>query len=451
GNYLAFGDGEPGARVYSVATKLDQARIVHDEAVTMVKASPTLKQRLTVHGTTSAITHARGAIKSIYRAVASEAKGLHGLDAHGVIIDELHVWDDQEVYDSLAFAMAARANPIRFEITTAGEFNPQSIGWRRHEYAMKVRDGVFTNRSAEELLVYITAADKDDDWEDPEVHRKANPSYEIIIDPEEMMTAVDECRNDPLAINRFKRYRLNVWTESFDRMIDMGAWDACAEPFDPAELIGRECWGGLDLAQVHDLNALALIFPEADGFKVLMQFWAPRENALDREKRDGVPYITWANQGLIELTDGPVADYRVIRKRVVEARDKFGLRQLAVDRGFQGLQLCTELGEEDGIEVVPFGQGFFSMASPVKQFLRLVKLKALHHSGNAVLRWMASNCVGVTDDAGNIKPSKKHSTDRIDGVVAVIMGIGQAMLMEGGKKTSVYDRENRGPICVKMR
>jgi phage terminase large subunit-like protein len=234
----------------------------------------------------------------------------------------------------------------------------------------------------------------------------------------------------------------------------MEKWDACGPvPIDEAKLTGQRCVAGLDLSSTTDITALVLVFPVDDksgkqgeltssegNLIVLPFFWIPVEGARQRERRDRVPYLTWAREGLIEMTPGNVVDYDVIRKRINELSERFDIEEIALDR-WNATHLATQLSG-DGFEMVAFGQGYRDMTAPTKEMEKLVLCGRLQHGGHPVLRWMASNVAVETDAAGNLKPSKKKSIERIDGIVAAIMALGRAMLVPQFR--SVY--ETRGPI-----
>ena len=229
--------------------------------------------------------------------------------------------------------------------------------------------------------------------------------------------------------------------------LNMDAWAACGEKLvDPEALRGKQCWGGLDLATMSDLTAFVLIFPDGDGgYDVLVWLWIPEASVERRGRREaklGDSYRQWIKEGHIRTTEGNVTDYAVVRRDIGEIGKQFDIQEIAADRLFQGAQLCTELAQ-DGFEVVEFGQGFVSMALPTKLFEDLVVSGKLYHGGNPVLRWMAANVVIETDAAGNIKPNRKRSSDKIDGVVATIMALGRVNV---GGNVSVY--EARGVLTL---
>ena len=442
GLYLLVADGEPGAEVYSAAVDRSQALIVFREAASMVEQSPALAARLAIRKSAKTITHEEQG--SFYRALSREVSVQEGLNIHGLIFDELHAQRTADLWNTLRYGGSARRQPLQIAITTAG-YDRHSICWEQHDYARKVLDGTIQD---EAFFAYIRAAEDGDDWTDPAVWEKANPSLGVMISLAQFTEDCREAQESPAQENNFKRYRLNIWTEQSVRWLPMEKWDSCADATDPEDLLGRECFAGLDLATTTDLTALVLLFPDDEGgYDVLPFFWAPRENARARQRRDRVPYVDWAQRGLIELTEGDVTDYAAVRRRINEIAEQYNVREIAVDRVFQGAQLCTELGEQDGHEVISFGQGFMSMAAPTAEFERLVLAGKIRHGGHPIMRWMAANASVKTDPAGNLKPDKAKSTERIDGIVAAIMALGRAMV--GVESGSVYD-SGRGLLVINL-
>ena len=217
----------------------------------------------------------------------------------------------------------------------------------------------------------------------------------------------------------------------------MRVWDESAGVVDIGTLEGMPCWGGLDLASTTDIAALVLTFLVGDCYKWLPFFWIPEEKMRDRVKRDRVPYDLWVKQGLVKATPGNVIDYQVIIADILKLRELFDVREVAFDRW--GATKITQDLMEEGVTMVPFGQGYASMAAPTKELNSLLLQKRLHHGSHAVLRWMANNVVVRQDPAGNLKPDKAKSTSRIDGIVAGIMSLDRAVRLGSGDGKSVYD------------
>jgi len=430
GCLLTFADREPAAQVYCAAADRDQARLVFNAAKTMVLAEPELNARGRIY-TNAIIVEETG---SVLKVVSAEAYSKHGINAHGIIIDELHAQPNRELVDVLTTSTGARRQPLIVYITTA-DFDRESICNEKYDYACKVRDGVIDDPA---FLPVIYEALPDDDWTDPTVWAKANPNLGVSISAEYLHRECRRARETPTYENTFKRLHLNLRTQQDVRWLSLEAWDACdGSPIDEAALAGRTCFAGLDLSTTTDLSALVLVFLDDDGtVTVVPRFWVPADNAEKRERRDRVPYQTWARQGFIELTPGNVIDYDRIKACIDELHRRFRMREIAVDR-WNATQLITQL-QCAGYEVIPFGQGFKDMTAPTKELEKLVISRRLRHGSNPVLRWMASHVSVEMDAAGNLKPSKKKSTDRIDGLVAAIMALGRALVQSHDAGPGVY-------------
>src|SRR5262245_6130541 len=436
GNLLTFADGEPAAHVYCAAADRDQARLVFNAAKTMVAAEPQLDSRARVLVNSIVVTETSSALKVI----SAEAYSKHGVNAHGIIIDELHAQPNRELVDVLLTSTGARRQPLIIYITTA-DYDRESICNEKYDYACKVRDGVLNDPG---FLPVIYEAKRDDDWTAPEVWAKANPNLGVSISMEYLERECKRAKESPAYENTFKRLHLNMRTEQDVRWFSLEAWDACGkEKVDEGALAGRACYAGLDLSTTTDIAAFVMVFDDGDGGRILVpRFWIPADNALKRERKDRVPYQTWARQGLIDMTPGSVIDYDFIRAQINELGKKFEIREIALDR-WNATQIATQLGG-DGFELISYGQGFKDMTAPSKELEKLVVSGKLKHGAHPVLRWMASSVSVEMDAAGNLKPSKKKSTERIDGIVAAIMGLGRAMLQL--EPASVY--ETRGVLLV---
>jgi phage terminase large subunit-like protein len=436
---LLFADEEPGAEVYSAAADKDQAAIVFELAKQMVEDSPKLSMRAEAFRRSLLVPSTR----SVYRVLSAEAYTKEGLNAHGVIVDELHAQPTRDLWDTLVTATAARRQPLVFAITTAG-FDRQSICWEQHEYAEKVLSGVIDDPS---FFGYIRAADPDDDWLDPKIWAKANPSLGMTVKREYLATEARRAEMVPAYQNTFRRYHLDQWTSQETRWLPLDAWDQCAFPVDPEAMRARKAYGGLDLASAIDIAAFSLDFeppidlPEGEDpgpIPTLHWFWIPAENLVERARRDRVPYDAWVRDGWITATPGNVIDYEWIIRDITQLGQKFNIKEIAFDR-WGAFQISQRL-EGAGFTMVAFGQGFVSMSAPTKELLRLTVDHKLAHGGNPVLRWMADNLVVTQDAAGNVKPDKKKSREKIDGVVSQIMALDR--LTRHGGTSSVY--ETRG-------
>ncbi len=418
--YLLF--EEPGAEVYSAAADSDQASIVFRQAVDMIEASPALSGRLKINNTIKRVVHAGS--RSWYQVLSSEVHKQEGLNIHGLIFDELHAQQSRAMWDTLTYGGAARRQPLLLSISTAG-YDRSSIGYEQYRYAKDVLEGRILDTA---FFPFVAEATEEEDWKDPAVWRKANPSFGVTVKEDQFTSDCMEAQASPAKENAFRRYRLNQWTEQDVRWLSLDRWDACDAAVDPEALEGRECYAGLDLASTTDIAALVLLFPDGDAYDVLTHFWVPEQAAKERERRNRVRLTEWVRAGLIEETPGDVIDYDRIRTKIGEIGQKVRIREIAIDR-WNSTQLATQL-QGDGFEVIGFGQGFASMTAPTKELEALVLSGRIRHGGNAVLRWMAGNVSVEQDAAGNLKPSKKKSTEKIDGIVALVMALGRAMIKE---------------------
>jgi len=432
GLYLFAADREAGAEVFTAATKRDQARIVHGEAVNMVRLSPPLKRFIQIFKDNLSMIRTN----SKYQPLGADADTMDGLNVHGAIIDELHAHKNRNLWDVLETATGARRQPLVFAITTAG-FDKNSVCWQQHEYGEKVLDGILKDDSH---FPFIASLDPEDDWRDSSCWIKSNPNLGVSVKKDSLTEQCAKAESLPAAQNAFRRLRLNEWTEQADRWIDIAAWDACRHDFVRQSLKGKRCYGGLDVSTTKDISAFALVFPpETDKpgpWYVLCRFWIPSDNIRKRVERDRVPYDVWVREGYIEATDGNVVDYDVIRERINEDHAFFDIAEIGFDR-WNLAQLSTQL-QSDGVEIIPFGQGFASMTAPAKEMEKMILGRQIHHDGNPVLRWMMSNVAAKQDAAGNVKPDKSKSREKIDGVVAMIMGIGRAVVRKDPPKYQMF-------------
>ena len=440
GLYLMIADGEPGAEVYSAATKRDQAKITWGEAARMVKASPALSAMVRHYRASDNLSIDATAAR--FMPLGADADNMDGLNVHGAIIDELHAHRTAAVLEVLETATAARRQPLILEITTAGT-DQASICYQHHDYSRRVLEGAVVDDT---WFAYIATIDDEDDWQDESCWPKANPNLGVSVKLDDLRRKAEQAARMPSRQNAFRRFHLNVWTQQTDRWIDLSLWDENAGEVNEELLVGRECYGGLDLSAVSDLTAWVMVFPEKDdpeAVQILARFWCPEAKLVDEANRYRDQYRIWAAGGWLRTTPGDVIDYQFIKAQILRDAERFRIVDLNVDRLFQGYQLSQELADE-GLQVFGMGQGFLSMAAPMKEFARRLLAKKLHHGNNPVLRWMADNVAVKMDPAGNLKPDKAASQGRIDGIVALIMALDRAMRHTGGG--SVY--EERGLLIL---
>lgn len=413
--YGLFIDREPGGQIVSAAAEKEQAALVYRHAAGMIEREPELQKKCKTYRSFKSIqmTDETG---GSFKALSADAHTKHGLNAHMVIVDELHALPNDELVDVLQTSMGSRSQPLMIHITTS-DYDRPSICNTKHDYACKVRDGIFEDDA---FLPVVYEANEADDWTDKKVWARANPNLGVSLRMDYMERECDRAKNEPSYENTFKRLHLNIKTQQDVRWLPMAKWDAC----DGQPVPSGPCFAGLDLASTTDIAALVLFWPETGS--LVPWFWIPSDSATARERRDRVPYLTWGRQDLVTLTPGNVIDYTFIRQQINEVCETYEVQAIGYDP-WNAQMLAQQLQDEDGLPLEKFRQGYISMNEPSKYFESLMMKGDLKHGGNEVLRWMASNATAKTDPSGNIKPDKQKSTEKIDGIVASIMAIGLAM------------------------
>lgn len=414
---------EYGAEGYTLATKQSQARICFAVAKQMMSRSPAYGAaiRRLAHRLVSVDTG------SYLEPLGADARTLDGLNPHCGVIDELHAHPTSAVVDIMESALGARAQPLLFEITTSPQ-DEHGICAQHHNYSLRVLDpaAAFDDDS---WFAYVAAPDAGDAWDQETTWKKANPNYGVTVTREYFEERARRAKELPSALVEFKLKNLDVRTSSTGKAVELATWDRGADPIDLEALKGRRCFGGLDLAIKHDTSALVLVFPPtADDPKwvVVPRFYVPESDIQERSRRDRVPYDQWARTGLLVATPGDVTDFDFIEEDVKAIGKLYDLRELAYDE-HQASQLANHLTQTK-FTLVPFGQGWKSMAMPTQYFQRLLHAGDLRHGGHPVLRWQASNLVVRRGAAGDTKPDKERSRERIDGIVALVMALGRAVL-----------------------
>jgi phage terminase large subunit-like protein len=410
GLYLLVMDQEPGAEVYTVATKREQARICLDDARNITKSSKDLAEFAEVYQH-SVICPAMG---SSMKSLSSDSNTLDGLNPHGVILDEFHAHKDDLVFNVMKSAMGARTSPLMLILTTAG-FNRNVPCYRYRDTAIKVLNGTLTQ---DDQFISIHTLDPDDDYEDENNWVKSNPNLNISVNMDYLRGEFNEARNNPDQLYNFLTKNLNLWTDSAKTWITPDTWDACNLGIDDLE--GADCYGGLDLASVRDTNALALRFQKPDGrCTYRLFFWMPEMNVLERVKDKGINYDVWIREGYLKETPGNVTDYDYIKKDIIDLCERYNVQGIGYDR-WNSSQLVIDLIDQ-GVKMEPVGQGYGSLSAPTKEFEKEVLTRKMNHEGNPLLKWHISNVFIQRDPADNIKIDKSKSSEKVDGAVACVM------------------------------
>lgn len=439
---LTCGDGEQRAEVYGCAADRQQASIVFEVAADMVRMCPALSKRVKILASQKRIIYIP--TNSFYQVLSAEAYSKHGFNIHGVVFDELHTQPNRKLFDVMTKGSGdARMQPLYFLITTAGT-DTHSICYETHQKAKDILEG---RKIDPTFYPVIYGADENDDWTDPKVWEKANPSLGITVGIDKVQTACESAKQNPSEENSFRQLRLNQWVKQAVRWMPMDKWDKCAFAVNEDDLRGRVCYGGLDLSSTTDITAFVLVFPpldEEDKYIILPYFWIPEDTLDLRVKRDHVPYDVWERQEYLQTTEGNVVHYGYIEKFIEQLGKRFNIREIAFDR-WGAVQMVQNL-EGMGFTVVPFGQGFKDMSPPTKELMKLTLEQRITHGGHPVLRWNMDNIFVRTDPAGNIKADKEKSTEKIDGAIATIMALDRAIRCGNDTSESVYN--DRGILFI---
>ncbi|MCD8347468.1 MAG: terminase large subunit [Lachnospiraceae bacterium] len=434
--YMLYADREPSAEVYGAAADRQQASIVFDVARQMVEMTPALLKRSKILAAQKRIVNYENA--GFYQVLSAEVGTKHGLNISCVVIDEIHNQPNRKLYDVLTKGSSdARANPLHFIITTAGT-DRNSIAYELHTKAADILAG---KRVDPTFYPVVYSLGDDEDWEDEKNWYRCNPSLGQTIKIDRLRDAFREAKQNPADEVTFRWLRLNQWVSSTTAWIPDQVFMQGNDHIDMKALEGRDCYGGLDLSSSEDITAFVLCFPprNADEKYILLPFmWVPEETIPRRVRRTSVPYDVWVQQGYIMATKGNVIDYGFIEAFIDELGKKYHIREIAFDR-WGAVEMVQHL-EGEGFTVIPFGQGFKDMSPASKAFYELMLKGRIVHGGHPVLRWMAGNVVIDTDPAGNIKPTKKASPEKIDGIVAAIMALDRCIRHE--EQGSVYDERD---------
>lgn len=401
--YMTCGDGEWGAEVYGCASDRQQASIVFDVAVDMVDQCPALKKRIKPVMSVKRLVYKP--TNSFYQVLSAEAYTKHGLNVHAVIFDELHAQPNRELFDVMTKGSGdARTQPLFFLITTAGT-DRNSVCFEQHQKALDI---IEKRKIDPTFYPVIYGASDEDDWSSEEVWYKANPSLGYTIDIEKVQNAYISAKENAAEENVFRQLRLNQWVKQSTRWMQMDKWDACSFTVNEEELLGRECYGGLDLSSSTDITAFVLVFPprnDTEKYVILPYFWIPEDNMRLRVRRDHVPYDVWATEGYLKTTEGNVIHYGFIEQFIDELGTKFHIKEIAFDR-WGAVQMVQNL---EGMATIS-GQGLGTQERwdgriTVDEEIRLIELSGLPANvlhDNVTVAFIKPKKTGITQDMGSI-------------------------------------------------
>jgi phage terminase large subunit-like protein len=429
--YCLTADGEGGAEVYSAATTRDQARIVWEDARRMVERCAGLREKYNVQPMAHSII-APG-LGGTFKALSRDQGGnLDGLNVHCAIVDELHAHKTREVWDVLETATGARRQPLIWGITTAG-FNRVGICYEQRTYTVKLLNGTFTD---EEYFGIIYTIDDADEWSAPESWQKANPNWGKSVNPDDIARKARKALEMTAAQNNFLTKHLNVWVNADTAWMDLRAWQACADPeLLESDFEGEPCWAALDLASKTDIAAYIKLFERDGKIYLFGRYYLPESAATDGRSSH---YAGWAKDGYFTLTDGNITDFEIIENDVRQDARRYEMQAIGFDP-WQAQYMANNL-QRDGLKMYEYRQTVQNMSEPMKTLEAWVKSNRLRHNNDPVLNWMVSNVVAHTDAKENIYPRREMKENKIDGVVAALMAIGEYLTTQadGG---SVYEEQ----------
>ncbi|WP_277098289.1 terminase large subunit [Dialister invisus] len=430
GLYHTFADGVRDGEVYCVAADRGNAGIVFNAALSMLEQCPALMKRAKIKASTKEIVDTVS--HTVLKVLSSEAYSKHGYKPSCVIFDELHAQPNRELWDIMTFGSgSARKEPVFIVLTTAGDDpDHKSIGWEIHEKARHIieyrkgnRDGNYDNPVWLPFIYGLKNPDADIYKE--ELWYECNPSLGHTIQIETLRNEAIDAQQSMASERLFRWLRLNQWISVKARgWLPLTLFDQTVETIDEKILIGKKCFGGLDLSSTTDLTALVLLFPPQEGLsKWYAKFfaWIPEEKMREREKRDHVPFSEWMQQGYMESTPGDCVDYDILRQRIEDLNKIYKLN-LGCDPYMS--RMLTQLLK---IDVSEIPQDIRNMSPAIKEAERMLYRDLMVHEYNPAARWCFGNAICYVDANENKKLVKDRSIDRIDITVAWVIAIAVSM------------------------
>jgi phage terminase large subunit-like protein len=433
---------EPRGEIYSAAYNKLQSKLIFDEMKATIEAVPEFAARVNIqrYGKIIEVMQGDGA-GSIFESLSADDKRAHGLSPTLWIYDEFAQAPNTDLLDNLRTAMGKRSESLGVIISTqaANDLHPLS---------QMIDDALTTagkQKSHASVFVQLAHAPPDADIFDEQTWFSCNEALGKFLDLGEFRDVAEQAKRLPSFRAKFENLRLNRRIDATTQFISDADWMECAGDIPNENITGKPCYAGLDLSQTTDMSALCLYWPHNGAVKPF--FWLPADGLLDRDRKEGGHYRTWRNAGLLETTPGKAINFRAIIHRLAEIDAEYDLKAVAYDRAF--IKTFNAQCEEEGVKLplVEYGQGYVSM-SPAVQILEAAVLdKRLRHGGHPILRWQVSNAAIEMDPAGNRKVSKKRAIGHVDGLIALLMAMGQASRTPPPRK-SVY--ATRGVLTVNM-
>lgn len=426
GAYLADADGEPGAEVYCVGADESQAQRCFKEISFSIRKSPELNKRFKVYTNSIVVEETN----SIIEPIAHNPDAVHSKNPSGAIIDETHAHKNDEVFDAMDTGRGSRREPLLFCISTAGS-SKEGIGWELSARAKSCLDAVGSGKDADDrFFAMVYSADQGDRWDDEVTWRKANPGYGISIKPEYFEEQKAACRRNPRKRRRFEQLHLNIWSQQYQKWLDIDLWDKCAGAVPLKQLAGKQvlAYAGGDLSARRDLCSIVLAFRWRKRWYIKAWFWITRE-ALEIERPSRTQLVRWAEEGKVFVEESRVIDHGKVYKRFAWIARKFNLAGVALDP-WNAAWMMKKL-DSIGVTVVEYPQRLPYFAPVCKLLEETLAEGSMSHGGAELLRWQANNVAVKTDDNGNARPTRKGSADKIDGIISLLMAMGLWQKLNG--------------------
>jgi phage terminase large subunit-like protein len=428
GIYMLTADGEPGAEIYSLGADKDQARVVHNEAVNMVDASPRLRDVLKINRTTGTIAYK--AMKSFYRVLSGGRRGKAGFNIHCGIIDELHEWFGSETWDAIRYGYRARRQPLQFVITNAGN-DTASVCYKQREKAIGIQEDRIQD---EGFFALVCCASKEDAETELAavaegatsipVAKSCNPGLGDVITEEALVADIKDAIQTPSELSNLLRLTYGIWATAVDPWLNMEHWKKCKREFTLEDKAGQDVIIGIDLSSVCDMSAIVIMGEEEEtgSYWQIPEFWLP--GATAQENSHLADYLQWAKEGHLHLCDTKRINQNDIADRIYEIAETVNVVGIVYDE-WHADKLTEDIETELGCERIAFKQTITNYAGPTARYEGMVIDGSLHHPGHPILDWQAGHVTVKTDANGNKRPIKPEHNDhrKIDGMVAGVMAL----------------------------
>lgn len=412
--YMLIADGEGGSEVYSIATKKEQANILFDEAHNMVQQSKFLSNHVRKRKSDLYFPHTFSKLM----ALGKNSNSLDGLNAHLVVIDELHSIQDRNMYEVMKQSQSARRQPLLIMITTAGTLRG-TIFDDMYEYACNITDGNFKD---DHFLPIIYELDDKDEWKDPNMWEKANPSLNSIKKVSDLKRKVERAKNSPNDLTGVLTKDFNIRSTAEQSWLSFDDINN-EETFNIEDFRNGYAIGGADLSITTDLSCATLLFmdPETEKRYVHQMYWLPRDNFYERVEEEKIPYDKWYEQGLLRLCNGNTIDYSDITDWFKEMLEDYGITPLWIYYDNYSARYWVDEMEQHGFKMVRCHQGAKTLSLPMQNMGADLKAKRINYNNNPLLKWCLTNTSILTDRNGNIVPIKNQTAKRrIDGTASML-------------------------------